>query len=92
MTIDDLFKEAEKFYPKQYYYTDIGEADYNALPRNAFAVGAQWREEQVINKVKDFIIEWFYEHPRTHMVCSDEFGNVDELLERLKKSIEGGEE
>lgn len=46
----------------------------------------------MIDKASEFIAEWFYEHPHTtKMVCSDEFENIDDLINRLKKVMEGGE-
>lgn len=53
---------------------------------------AEWKEQQMIDKACDFIADWFYDHPHVNMVCSDEFENVDDLLERFKLAMEGGEE
>ena len=53
---------------------------------------AKWKEQQMIGKACDFIADWFYDHPHVNMVCSDEFENVDDLLERFKLAMEGGEE
>lgn len=49
---------------------------------------AEWKERQMIEKAFEFIAEWFYEHPHSQMVCSDEFETVDKLLNRLKKAME----
>lgn len=49
---------------------------------------AEWKEQQMIEKIQDFLANWFYEHPHTQMVCSDEFKSVDDLLERCKKAME----
>lgn len=45
------------------------------------------QERQLIEKACEFIAEWFYNHPHANMVCSDEFENVDDLLERFKKAM-----
>ena len=49
---------------------------------------AEWKEQQMIEKACEFIAEWFYEHPHSQMVCSDEFETIDKLLNRLKKAME----
>lgn len=57
-----------------------------------FESGAKWADKTMIEKACEFIAEWFYEHPHTtKMVCSDEFENIDYLINRLKKVMEGGE-
>ena len=51
---------------------------------------AEWKEEQMIEKAQEFIATYFYNHPHAEsMVCSDEFKNVDELVERLKQAMKG---
>lgn len=58
-----------------------------------FITGAKWANKTMIDRVCEFIAEWFYEHPHTtKMICSDEFENIDELLDRLEKAMKGGEE
>lgn len=56
-----------------------------------FEEGAKWADKTMIDKASEFITEWFYEHPHIiKMVCSDEFENIDDLINRLKKVMEGG--
>ena len=50
---------------------------------------AEWKEKQIIERAQDFIATCFYEHPHEHnFICSDEFGSIDQLLEKLKKAME----
>jgi hypothetical protein len=50
---------------------------------------AEWKEKQMIERAQDFIATWFYEHPHEQkFICSDEFGSIDQLLEKLKKAME----
>lgn len=50
---------------------------------------AEWKEKQMIGRAQDFIATWFYEHPHEHnFICSDGFGSLDQLLEKLKKAME----
>lgn len=50
---------------------------------------AAWKEQQMIDRAKEFISTWFYEHPHTSwLICSDEFQDLDDCLERLEKEME----
>lgn len=53
---------------------------------------AEWQEQQMIEKACEYIAKYFYNHPHTNMVCSDEFKNVDDFIERFKLAMKGGEE
>lgn len=49
---------------------------------------AAWKEQQMIEKAKEFIATWFYEHPHTSwLICSDEFQDLDDCLERLEREM-----
>ena len=56
---------------------------------NAALEMAEWKEKQMIERAQDFIANWFYEHPHEQkFICSDEFGSIDQLLEKLKNAME----
>lgn len=62
---------------------------------NAAMEMAEWKEKQfsieqkqLIENALEFIAEWFYTHPHTKGVFSDEFENVDDLLKRIKIAME----
>ena len=49
---------------------------------------AYWKEQQIISQMKEFIAEYFYEHPHTSwLICSDEFQDLDDCLERLERYL-----
>lgn len=49
---------------------------------------ATWKEQQLISQAKEFIAEYFYEHPHTSwLICSDEFQDLDDCFERLERYL-----
>ena len=49
---------------------------------------AQWKEQEMLNQFKEFLSEYFYEHPNTSwLICSDEFQDMDDMFERLERYL-----
>lgn len=81
-------KEKAKLISEQFHCDDVA---YDAAEQMAEWKDEQFQEEkkQMIERAQDFIATWFYEHPHEQkFICSDEFGSIDQLLEKLKNAME----
>ena len=56
--IDEWYNAANKEYPPQIGYCDMGDIDYNCGYREAFVKGAEWGERAMIEKA----IAWLNEN------------------------------
>lgn len=53
---------------------------------------AKWKEQQCVEKVLEFVSEHFYNHPHdSHLVCSDSFRSVSDLMEQIEETIKKDE-
>lgn len=50
---------------------------------------AKWADKMQIERVLEFIFEYFYEHPHVNgHICTDSFESLEELEEELIKAME----
>ncbi len=60
-----------------------------SLEANSIIEGAKWADKTMVERVLNFIFEYFYDHPHANgHICTDSFESLEELEEELIKVME----
>ena len=94
MTTKQEIEEYAISYAENMFPYDIGGDDdnngKNALVVDVAKSAAEWGMLKAEERVFDWLYENFYEHPHTtNHICTDIAESMDDLVEQLKKVIEG---
>lgn len=55
----------------------------------AFEEGAKWADKTMIERILQFIFNYFYDHPHVNgHICTDSFESLEDLEEKLIKVME----